>query len=65
MQPSNRFIGCAHKNFGIDPQRIEFLPMTLDDAQDRGRYAALDVALDAFPTPAAILPPARWQAFHS
>jgi predicted O-linked N-acetylglucosamine transferase (SPINDLY family) len=37
------------QSFGIDPQRIEFLPMTLDDAQDRGRYAALDVALDAFP----------------
>jgi predicted O-linked N-acetylglucosamine transferase (SPINDLY family) len=37
------------QSFGIDPQRIEFLPMTLDDEQDRGRYVALDVALDAFP----------------
>ena len=37
------------QSFGIDPQRIEFLPMTLDDAQDRGRYAAIDIALDAFP----------------
>ena len=23
--------------------------MTLDDAQDRGRYATIDIALDAFP----------------
>jgi protein O-GlcNAc transferase len=36
-------------SFGIDPARVDFLPMTRDEAQDRGRYAALDVALDAFP----------------
>ena len=37
------------RSFGIDPSRVEFLPMTLDEAQNRRRYAAIDVALDAFP----------------
>jgi predicted O-linked N-acetylglucosamine transferase (SPINDLY family) len=36
-------------SFGIDPERIRFVPMTLDEPTDRGRYAAIDVALDAFP----------------
>ncbi len=37
------------ESFGIDPARIRFLPMLLDEPMDRGRYAAIDVALDAFP----------------
>jgi len=36
-------------SFGIDTDRVGFLPRTLDEAQDRGRYAATDVMLDAFP----------------
>ena len=36
-------------SFGIDARRVRFLPRTPDEARDRGRYAAIDVMLDAFP----------------
>ncbi len=36
-------------SFGIDSERVDFLPMTLDEAHDRARYAAVDITLDAFP----------------
>jgi predicted O-linked N-acetylglucosamine transferase (SPINDLY family) len=35
--------------FGIDPRRVVFLSPTFDEAQDRGRYGAVDVMLDTFP----------------
>jgi protein O-GlcNAc transferase len=37
------------ESFGIDARRVGFLPATLDEAMDRGRYSTIDIMLDAFP----------------
>ncbi len=37
------------EHFGIDPQRVGFLPRSGDEAGNRARYAEVDVMLDTFP----------------
>lgn len=37
------------ESFAIDAGRVGFLPPTFDETTDRGRYAATDIMLDAFP----------------
>lgn len=37
------------EHFGIDPQRVGFLPRGADEAESRARYAEVDVMLDTFP----------------
>jgi protein O-GlcNAc transferase len=36
-------------SFGIPPERVLFLPWTLDDATDRARYRVVDIVLDTMP----------------
>jgi predicted O-linked N-acetylglucosamine transferase (SPINDLY family) len=35
--------------FGIDPQRVVFIPRAADEAGDRARYGLIDVVLDTLP----------------
>jgi protein O-GlcNAc transferase len=37
------------EHFGIDPQCVGFLPRGADEAENRARYAEVDVMLDTFP----------------
>ncbi len=37
------------EHHGIDPQCVGFLPRSADEAENRARYAEVDVMLDAFP----------------
>jgi predicted O-linked N-acetylglucosamine transferase (SPINDLY family) len=37
------------ESFGIDAERIVFIPWTIDDAIDRARYRLVDVVLDTLP----------------
>jgi predicted O-linked N-acetylglucosamine transferase (SPINDLY family) len=36
-------------SFGIPPERVRFVPWTLDDAADRARYHVVDIVLDTMP----------------
>jgi predicted O-linked N-acetylglucosamine transferase (SPINDLY family) len=37
------------ESFGISPERVAFVPWTLDDAVDRARYRVVDAVLDTMP----------------